>query len=29
MRILFDLRTPGGIAGALLGHEVTEAIERG
>lgn len=29
MRILFDHSTPGGIAGSLLGHEVTEAIERG
>jgi hypothetical protein len=29
MRILFDHGTPSGIAGALSGHEVTEAIERG
>ena len=29
MRILFDHGTPGGIAGSLAGHEVTEAIERG
>ncbi|MEO7142401.1 MAG: hypothetical protein ABI165_02760, partial [Bryobacteraceae bacterium] len=29
MRILFDHGTPSGIAGALAGHEVTEAIERG
>jgi hypothetical protein len=29
MRILFDHGTPSGIAGALSGHNVTEAIERG
>jgi hypothetical protein len=29
MRVLFDHGTPGGIAGALSGHEVTQAIERG
>jgi len=29
MRILFDHGTPSGIAKALEGHEVTEAIERG
>src|SRR5271155_5295334 len=29
MRVLFDHGTPGGIAGALSGHEVTLAIERG
>jgi hypothetical protein len=29
MRILFDHGTPSGIAAALSGHEVTEAIERG
>ena len=29
MRILFDHGTPAGIARALAGHEVTEAIERG
>jgi hypothetical protein len=29
MRILFDHGTPSGIAKSLLGHEVTEAIERG
>ena len=29
MRILFDHGTPSGIAGALRGHDVTEAIERG
>lgn len=29
MRILFDHGTPSGIAAALAGHEVTEAIERG
>ena len=29
MRILFDHGTPSGIAGALIGHDVTEAIERG
>jgi hypothetical protein len=29
MRILFDHGTPGGIAGSLSGHDVTEAIERG
>lgn len=29
MRILFDHGTPSGIAKALAGHEVTEAIERG
>lgn len=29
MRILFDHGTPSGIAGALSGHEVTEAFERG
>jgi hypothetical protein len=29
MRILFDHGTPRGIAQALAGHEVTEAIERG
>ena len=29
MRILFDHGPPNGIAGALSGHEVTEAIERG
>jgi hypothetical protein len=29
MRILFDHGTPSGIAGALSGHDVTEAIERG
>jgi hypothetical protein len=29
MRILFDRGTPSGIAGALSGHDVTEAIERG
>jgi hypothetical protein len=28
MRILFDYGTPSGIAKALSGHEVTEAIER-
>jgi hypothetical protein len=29
MRILFDHGTPSGIARALSGHDVTEAIERG
>ena len=29
MRILFDHGTPSGIAGALSGHDVSEAIERG
>jgi hypothetical protein len=29
MRVLFDHRTPSGIAGSLSGHDVTEAIERG
>ena len=29
MRILFDHGTPSGIAGSLVGHDVTEAIERG
>lgn len=29
MRVLFDHGTPSGIASALLGHDVTEAIERG
>jgi hypothetical protein len=29
MRILFDHGTPAGIARSLLGHEVTEEIERG
>jgi hypothetical protein len=29
MRVLFDHGTPSGIAHALAGHEVTEAIERG
>jgi hypothetical protein len=29
MRILFDHCTPSGIAKALVGHEVTEAIDRG
>jgi hypothetical protein len=29
MRILFDHGTPSGIIRALVGHEVTEAIERG
>jgi hypothetical protein len=29
MRILFDHGTPSGIAKALSGHDVTEAIERG
>lgn len=29
MRILFDHGTPSGIAPSLVGHEVTEAIERG
>ena len=29
MRILFDHGTPSGIARALAGHEVTEAIKRG
>jgi hypothetical protein len=29
MRVLFDHGTPGGVARALAGHEVTEAIERG
>jgi len=29
MRILFDHGTPSGVAKSLLGHEVTEAIERG
>jgi hypothetical protein len=29
MRILFDHGTSSGIAKALSGHEVTEAIERG
>ncbi|MEO8098324.1 MAG: hypothetical protein ABI811_11535 [Acidobacteriota bacterium] len=29
MRILFDHGTPSGIAVALTGHEVTEAIDRG
>jgi hypothetical protein len=29
MRILFDHGTPSGIAKALAGHEVTEAVERG
>ena len=29
MRVLFDHGTPGGIARALSGHEVTQAIERG
>ena len=29
MRILFDHGTPSGIARSLVGHEVTEAIDRG
>jgi hypothetical protein len=29
MRILFDHGTPSGIAKALAGHDVTEAIDRG
>jgi hypothetical protein len=29
MRILFDHGTPSGIAAALVGHAVTEAIDRG
>ena len=29
MRILFDHGTPSGIARALVGHDVTQAIERG
>jgi hypothetical protein len=29
MRILFDHGTPSGIARALSGHDVTEAIDRG
>ena len=29
MRVLFDHGTPSGIARSLIGHEVTEAIERG
>jgi hypothetical protein len=29
MRILFDHGTPSGIAASLVGHDVTEAIERG
>lgn len=29
MRILFDHGTPSGIAGALPGHDITEAINRG
>jgi hypothetical protein len=29
MRVLFDHGTPSGIARALAGHEVTEAIQRG
>ena len=29
MRILFDHGTPAGIAKSLIGHDVTEAIERG
>jgi len=29
MRILFDHGTPVGIAGALVGHEVTQAIDCG
>lgn len=29
MRFLFDHGTPSGIAKALTGHEVTEAIDRG
>ena len=29
MRILFDHGTPSGIASALVGHQVTEAIDRG
>lgn len=29
MRILFDHGTPSGLAKALSGHEVTEAIDRG
>jgi hypothetical protein len=29
MRILFDHGTPSGIAKALSGHDVTEAIDRG
>lgn len=29
MRVLFDHGTPSGIAGALAGHEVTEARECG
>jgi hypothetical protein len=29
MRILFDHGTPSGIAKALSGHDVTEAIQRG
>ena len=29
MRILFDHGTPSGIAKALMGHDVTEAIDRG
>jgi hypothetical protein len=29
MRVLFDHNVPSGAARALVGHEVTEAIERG
>lgn len=29
MRILFDQGSPGGIAWALVGHEVAEAMDRG
>jgi hypothetical protein len=29
MRILFDHGTPSGIARALSGHDVTEAVDRG
>jgi hypothetical protein len=29
MRVLFDHNIPSGTARALVGHEVTEAIQRG
>ncbi|MDQ2950148.1 MAG: hypothetical protein M3Y27_30130 [Acidobacteriota bacterium] len=29
MRVLFDHNVPSGVARALMGHEVTEAIQRG
>ena len=29
MRVLFDHNVPSGVASALVGHEVTEAIQRG